>query len=97
MSEIIDSVQRFLLTEVRTGHHVDSIAPEEDLIASGVIDSLGIQQLVAFLESRYGLRIANEDVIPDNFRSLRDVETFVNDQQRKAPARSPRRRRSRWG
>jgi acyl carrier protein len=95
VSEIAVSVQRFLLTEVRTGHQVDSIAPEDDLIANGVIDSLGIQQLVAFLESQYDLRIANEDVVPDNFRSLRDVETFVEDQQRKAPTR-PRRRR-RWG
>ena len=97
MSEITDSVERFLLTEVRTGHHVDAIGPEDDLIISGVIDSLGIQQLVTFLESRYGLRIANEDVVPDNFRSLRHVETFVNDQLSNAPARSPRRRRSRWG
>jgi acyl carrier protein len=96
VTEIADTVERFLLTEVRPGHRVDSIAPEDDLISSGIIDSLGIQQLVAFLESHYGLRIANEDVVPDNFRSLSRLETFISAQLSNPPAQRPRRRRSRW-
>jgi acyl carrier protein len=97
MSEIADAVERFLVTEVRSGHRVDSIAPDDDLIGRGILDSLGIQQLVAFLESRYGLRIADEDIVPDNFQSLRRVETFVTAQMSRAPARAPKRRRGRWG
>ena len=37
---------------------------EEDLIKRGIVDSLGVMQLVDFCESRYGIRVTDADLVP---------------------------------
>jgi acyl carrier protein len=77
MSEITDTLERFIVTEVAAGRGVRSIPPEEDLIGSGIIDSLGIQDLVAFVEDRYRITVEPRDVLPANFQSLSSLEAFI--------------------
>jgi acyl carrier protein len=78
MGEIAQTLERFIITEVASGRGGQSIAPDEDLISSGIIDSLGIQQLVAFVERRYGIAVDPEDVVPANFQSLTRMEAFID-------------------
>lgn len=54
--------------------HLDD---DEDLIDSGVVDSLGIFQLVAFLEERFGVAIADSEITPDNFGTIARIERLV--------------------
>jgi acyl carrier protein len=79
------SMDRDARTAIR-GFVLDRLAPstgrldiddEEDLIDSGVIDSLGIFQLVAFLEDRFGVAIGDEEITPDNFGSILAIERLV--------------------
>lgn len=48
-----------------------------DLIEAEVIDSLGIVQLISFLEEKYGITIDDDDLDPENFRSVARIATFV--------------------
>jgi acyl carrier protein len=41
------------------------------------IDSLGLIRLVAFLESDLGIRVEDEELIADNFATLRSLEEFL--------------------
>jgi acyl carrier protein len=54
--------------------HLDD---DEDLIDSGVVDSLGIFQLVAFLEERFGVAIADSEITPENFGTIARIERLV--------------------
>jgi len=54
--------------------HLDD---DEDLIDSGVVDSLGIFQLVAFLEERFGVAVADTEITPDNFGTIARIERLV--------------------
>ena len=49
----------------------------DDLINSGIIDSLGILKLLAFLESSFSIHIADEELIPENFESIESIESFI--------------------
>ena len=42
---------------------------------------LGVAQLVEFCESRYGIRVSDADLVPGNFRSLRELADFVDRKQ----------------
>jgi acyl carrier protein len=53
-----------------------------DLLAQGVIDSFGLIGLIASLESTFGIEIAEEDVVPENFQSLEQLEAFVTTKTR---------------
>ena len=52
-----------------------SLSPEDDLLGSGLIDSLGMIKLLGFIEEHFKLKIPPEDMTIDNFMT---VEAMVN-------------------
>ncbi len=56
---------------------VEFTSDDESLTANGVIDSLAIFRLVSFLEETFGLRVADEEIVNDNFKSVNEIERFV--------------------
>jgi acyl carrier protein len=67
----------FIVDEIALGREVGTIGVDEDLLARGLIDSLGVSQLVAFLEDRFGVHVSDADLTPENFQSLARMEAFV--------------------
>lgn len=55
----------------------DGVSPDADLFGTGLIDSVGLQRLVAYVEEAYGVRIADEDLVPENFGTLGALGRFV--------------------
>jgi acyl carrier protein len=53
------------------------VAPDEDLLANGVVDSHGLMEIVGFLEDRYKVVVTDDDLLPENFQSLERIEAFV--------------------
>ena len=77
LTKMLESVERVLLSETAGDFGRDSLAPDEDLLAQGLIDSLGIIKLTAALEKEFGIKVADEDVVPENFQSLASIARFV--------------------
>ncbi|HEV2378389.1 MAG TPA: acyl carrier protein [Terriglobia bacterium] len=63
-------------TAERKGVEVDG--DDDSLTTSGVIDSLAIFRLVSFIEDTFGVRIADEEIVNDNFKSINDIDRFVS-------------------
>ena len=53
------------------------LQPEEDIFALGFVNSLLAMQLVAFVEKEFGVRVADEDLDLDNFRSINAISSLV--------------------
>lgn len=56
---------------------VGPVDPGADLIEAELIDSLGIIQLISSLEEKYGIAIDDDDLDPENFRSVERIAMFV--------------------
>lgn len=41
-----------------------------DALAQGLLDSLAVEQLIAFLENRFSISFSDEELVPDNFDSV---------------------------
>jgi acyl carrier protein len=74
MSDVKDRLRKFIQDEVLFGE--GSVTDDQDLLG-GVLDSLALLQFVEFVESEFGLEVGDADMVPDNFRSLDAVETYV--------------------
>ena len=48
------------------------------LLAKGVIDSLGMMKLVSLIEEEYDVEIDDDDIVPDNWRTIRDIAALVD-------------------
>jgi acyl carrier protein len=59
---------------------------DASLIEEGIIDSLGVMELVGFAEQAFGIAIDQREVIPDNFDSVAKLAAFVR--RRKPQARA---------
>lgn len=70
-------VEKFIVEEIALGTGIESVGHDDDLLAQDVIDSLGIVELVAFLESRFGIKVGDDDLLPENFSSVNSVVAFV--------------------
>lgn len=57
---------------------------DQDLLNAGIIDSLGILRLVSFIEEQFGVQVPDEDVVFENFQSIRAMSAYIA--QRKAAA-----------
>jgi acyl carrier protein len=51
--------------------------PTEDLFDSGVLDSFQVVDLITLLEQQCGIRVPDEDVTPENFRSIERIGEYV--------------------
>jgi acyl carrier protein len=47
------------------------------LLAKGVIDSLGMLKLVSVIEEEFDVEIDDDDIVPDNWRTIRDITGLV--------------------
>ena len=70
-------VEEFIVREVAPGRGIDSVAHDRDLLEGQVIDSLGIVQLISFLEGKYDIKVDDDDLDPENFRSVDSIVMFV--------------------
>jgi acyl carrier protein len=54
-----------------------SLSDDDSLLESGIVDSLGILELVNFATQEFGVVISDEDLQPDNFNSIGSLASFV--------------------
>jgi methoxymalonate biosynthesis acyl carrier protein len=54
------------------------VAPDVDLFATGLVNSLFAMQLVLFVEKEFGVAVENEDLDYDNFKSIDAIGGFVS-------------------
>jgi acyl carrier protein len=47
------------------------------LLEKGILDSLGILDVVSFLESEFSILISDDDLVPENFQTLSTLSAFV--------------------
>jgi acyl carrier protein len=54
-----------------------NVGNEEPLLKNGLIDSLGILEVVTFLEKEFGFTVTDEELLPENFESVHSLSNFV--------------------
>lgn len=75
--EIVTTITSFFRTEILNSNDAQ-IAPDDEIISGGLIDSMGIIRLLAHLQARYEIRdFDNRDLILDNFRSIKQIAFMI--------------------
>ena len=76
MSEASDKIRMFILEELLF-EDPDATITDETPLLGGIIDSLGLMQLVAFIEETFEVQIADGDITSTNFRSVADIDRLL--------------------
>jgi acyl carrier protein len=54
-----------------------NVGDDQSLLGGGLIDSLGVLEVVTFLEREYGIAVLDEDLVPENFGSISSLVRFI--------------------
>jgi acyl carrier protein len=73
---IEDRIREFVLKHFPLARK-KGIKPDDRWLETGLLDSLGILDLVHFLEGEFSIHVADEELLPENFQSLDAVTAFV--------------------
>jgi acyl carrier protein len=76
LSEISDKVKAFISTELMFEDSGGALTDETPLL-EGVIDSLGLMQMISFIEEEFDVAIDDAEVTASNFRTVADIERLV--------------------
>ena len=74
--EIADVIERFIRQEFRIIEDGASLR-DAHLFESGYVDSAGVVELIAFLESRFEISLGDEHVFSDQFTTINGVAGIV--------------------
>ncbi len=76
IDDIKTDVRAYIVDSLLFGYD-DGFGDDASFEGDGIIDSTGIFELIAHIEQVYGINIRDEEVLPENFDSLRQVTRFI--------------------
>ena len=76
-----DVIKDFIQNEIIQETLDRPLAENDQLVESGIVDSLGIMSLLSFLEEKFSIQIPSEDLSPENFASVSTITALVERQR----------------
>jgi acyl carrier protein len=70
-------IRDFILTEIPAARKIQVLEPDDSLFELGLLDSMVVIKTVAFCEDEFGVEIPDQELIPDNFESVRALARLV--------------------
>ncbi len=74
---IENEVKRFIVTTFAPDITPEQLPSDFDLLDNGVVDSLGLLRLIAWVGERYGIPVEERDVSPAQFSSVEAIAAFI--------------------
>lgn len=78
MQTIKTQVKAFVIDNFLMGRRADGLGDDTSFLERSILDSTGFLELIAFLEERFGIQVADEEMIPANLDSLNAIESYVH-------------------
>ena len=86
MNEILERTRAYVRDNFLYMRPDFVLGDDDPLLAKGVIDSMGVMEMIGFLGSEFGITVADEEVTEGNLGSLQAIARFVAAKQRRTAA-----------
>jgi D-alanine--poly(phosphoribitol) ligase subunit 2 len=71
-------IKQFIIDQFMPDVPVADLDSDLDLLAEGVVDSLGLLQVVAWLETEFDIGVDDSELGPESFRTVKAIKEFVD-------------------
>jgi len=75
--EMTQTLTSYILSDVLLDSSQTELSADDDLLEDGLVDSLGVMRLIAFIEAEFGFTVPPEDVTVDSFMSVSAIVTYL--------------------
>ncbi len=76
MNDIVPTLRQYIQTNFLFGKEI-TFSDDDSFLELGIVDSTGVLELVLFVESRFQITVADEELVPENFDSINRLARFI--------------------
>jgi acyl carrier protein len=76
MSDTKEQIRNFIVSNFLFGQ-AGNLKDDTSFLGQGIIDSTGVLELATHLESSYGIKVKDEELVPENLDSINAVSAYV--------------------
>ncbi len=77
MDDTTTKIKAFIVDEFMPDTPPEELETDYDLLTGGVVDSLGLLKVVAFLESEFDVSVDESELGPESFRTVNAIKEYV--------------------
>jgi acyl carrier protein len=83
-NRVHEQIKKFIWTHFPSARN-RNIRNDDRLLENGVLDSLGVLDLVNYLEEEFKITVVDEDLVPEHFQTIEHLAVFVREKSASAP------------
>lgn len=72
-----EQIRGYIAQNLMFGEENTQLDPDASLLDMGIVDSVAVMELVLYVEEHFGLSVADDEIVPDNFDSIAKLATYV--------------------
>jgi len=77
MEAVATKLRDFVVEELLYASDVDELGVDDELLGSGLLDSMGAAQLMVYIEENFAIQFEPQDLTFDNFNSVSALAALV--------------------
>ncbi len=77
LKNISNPIREFLQEHYLFGYGEEEFSDDASLLEHGILDSLGILEIIAFIESEFDIKVPDEEILPENFDSVEGISRYI--------------------
>ena len=81
---LTDQIRNFILENYLFTNDSNALGLDDSLLGRGIVDSTGMLEIIFFIEEQLGVKVKDEEMIPDNLDAVNKIAAFVSSKRRAA-------------
>ena len=77
MTTVEQEIRTFLAENFSLGRDISKLSGTQSLTERGFVDSVGIVEVLTFLETRFEIQISDDETVPENIDTIDNIVRFV--------------------
>ena len=74
-------IKNFIINDMLQQKSGIQLGDDDQLVESGIIDSMGVMNMLGFLEERFNIQIPGDELMPENFATVSAIVALVERQR----------------
>jgi acyl carrier protein len=81
MDSVAAVIRTYLAQNILFSGNTYPYPDEASFLDEGIVDSMNVLEIVGFVEKRFGIKVNDQEIVPDNFDSVSKLAAFVAKKQ----------------
>ena len=78
----LEQIRRFLAENYLFTDDPNVLGLDDSLLGRGIVDSTGMLEVILFIEEQWGIKVADQDMVPENLDSVSRIAAYVESRRK---------------